>query len=102
MAMDAILATVADGVRAIIGIDIEASRNILISRLIFTLILNPLMAALSNPIRRGSRGWDVFYHRKPCCWQDKWLHHGGDVCVLCVLLAKNLLSGSVLFPPEQT
>ncbi len=54
--MDAILAIIADEEQAIVGIDREASRNKLISHLIFTLILNPLMAALSNPFRRGSQG----------------------------------------------
>ena len=29
-------------------------------------------------------------------------HHGGDVCVMCVLLAKSLLSGSFSFPLERT
>jgi hypothetical protein len=29
-------------------------------------------------------------------------HHGGDVCELCVLLAKSHPNGSFLFPPEQT
>jgi hypothetical protein len=63
MAMDAILATIADGEQAIVGIDREAGRNKLISCLIFTLILNPLAAALSNPFCRGSRGWGVLCHR---------------------------------------
>jgi hypothetical protein len=63
MVMDAILATIANGEPAIVGIDREASRNKLISHLIFTLILNPFTAALSNPFCRGSRGRDVFHHR---------------------------------------
>ena len=29
-------------------------------------------------------------------------HHGGDVCVMCVLLAKSLPRGSFLFSPERT
>jgi hypothetical protein len=32
----------------------------------------------------------------------KMAHHGGDVCVMCVLLAKSLLSGRFLFPAEHT
>ena len=32
----------------------------------------------------------------------KTAHHGGDVCVMCVSLAKSLPSGRVLFPPERT
>jgi hypothetical protein len=30
------------------------------------------------------------------------VNHGGDVCVLCVLLAKSLPSGSFVFPLEST
>jgi hypothetical protein len=63
MGMDAILANLSDGEQAIVGIDREASRNKLISCLIFTLILNPLTAALSNPFHRGSQGWGVFHHK---------------------------------------
>jgi hypothetical protein len=29
-------------------------------------------------------------------------HHGGDVCELCVLLAKSLQNRSFLLPPERT
>jgi len=32
----------------------------------------------------------------------KMAHRGGDVCVMCVLLAKSLQRGSFLFPPERT
>jgi len=32
----------------------------------------------------------------------KTAHHGGDVCVMCVLLAKSLPSGIFSFPPERT
>jgi hypothetical protein len=61
--MDAILATIANGEQAIDDIDREAGRNKLISCLTFTLILNPLTVASSNPFCRGSRGWGVFHHR---------------------------------------
>jgi hypothetical protein len=57
MAMDAILATVANAEQAIVDIYREAGRNKLIYHLIYTLILNPLMAALPNPFCRSSRGW---------------------------------------------
>ena len=60
----------------------RGSRNKLISHLLYNFILNPLMAAVSNPFRRGSRGWGDFIHQKPWHWKGKWLHHGGDVCVL--------------------
>ena len=29
-------------------------------------------------------------------------HHGGDVCVMCVLLANSLMRGSFSFMPEHT
>jgi hypothetical protein len=32
----------------------------------------------------------------------KMAHRGGDVCVMCVSLAKSLLRGNFLFPPERT
>jgi hypothetical protein len=41
MVMDAILATVADGGRAIVDIDREIGRNNLITRLINDILLNP-------------------------------------------------------------
>jgi hypothetical protein len=63
MAMDAILATVADREGAIVDINREPSINKLISCLIYTLILNPLAAALPIPFCRGSRVWVVFCHR---------------------------------------
>jgi hypothetical protein len=93
MAMDAILAIIADGEQAIVGIDREASRNKLFLHLIFTLILNPLTVALSNPFRRGSRGgvcstietMPLERQTAPSWW--------GCLCAVC-LLAKSLPSGS--------
>ena len=55
--MDAILATIVDGGRAIVLIYREVGRNKLISPLICNLILNHLKATLPNPFRRGARGW---------------------------------------------
>ncbi len=34
--------------------------------------------------------------------EGEMAHHGGDVCELCVLLAKGLPNRSFLFPPEWT
>jgi hypothetical protein len=62
MAMEAILAIIADGRRAIILIYREAVRNKLISYSLYKFILNPSMAATSNPLRRCSRGWGMFLH----------------------------------------
>jgi hypothetical protein len=55
--MEAILATIVGGGRAIVLIYREAGRNTLISPLICNLILNHLKATLPNPFRRGARGW---------------------------------------------
>jgi hypothetical protein len=52
--MDAMLDTVADSGQVIVDMDREAGRNKLISCFIYNLILNPLMGALANPLRRGS------------------------------------------------
>jgi hypothetical protein len=63
MAMDAILATIADGGQAIVHIDREANRNKLITCLIYNLILNPSKETLSNPFCRGSEGCNMFIHQ---------------------------------------
>jgi hypothetical protein len=62
MAMDAILATIAAGEQAIVGINRETGRNKLTSCLIFSLILNPSTVALSNPFHKGFQGWGLFCH----------------------------------------
>jgi len=59
------------------------------------------MAASSNPFQRGSRG-GVCSFMETMQLDEKMAHHGGDVCVMCVLLAKSLPSGSFSFPPERT
>jgi len=46
----------------IVVIYIEVGRNKLISHLLYNFMLNPLMAALSNPFRRGSQ--DQFCSRQ--------------------------------------
>jgi len=55
MAMDAIVATIVDGGRAIVDIDREVGRNKLISQLIYNFI-----AASYNPYCRDSRGCLTF------------------------------------------
>jgi hypothetical protein len=63
MAIDAILATVANGGQAIVDIDREAGRNKLISHLIYYILLNPPMMASAKPFRKGSWGWGMFLHK---------------------------------------
>ena len=61
--MNAVLAIIADGGRAIVVIYREGSRNKLISPLLYNFILNPSMAASSNPFQIGSRGWGMLVHQ---------------------------------------
>jgi hypothetical protein len=100
--MDAVLAIMANGGRAIILIFRDADRNKLISYSLYKFILNPSTSATSNPLRRGSRGWGVFSSMETMPLDGKTAHHGGYVCVMCVLLAKSLPSVSFSFPPERT
>ena len=77
----------------------EAGRNKLISYSLYNFILNPSTAATSNLLQRGSGG-GVCSSIKTMPLDGKMAHRGGDVCVMCVLLAKSLPSRSFLFPPE--
>jgi hypothetical protein len=54
--MNAVLAIIAYGGRAIVVIYREGSRNKLISPLHYNFILNPSMAASSNPFQKGLPG----------------------------------------------
>ncbi len=63
--------------------------------------MNPSTAASSNPFQRGSRGWGVFIYGNHAARRENCTH-GGDVFVMCVLLATSLPSVSFLFPPERT
>ena len=55
---------------------------------------------LSQPLIRVVRVFDPVNPSKPCCWRGKWLHHGGDVCVLC--LASKKPSEREFFVPAET
>jgi hypothetical protein len=57
------LAAIADGGRATVHIDREASRNNFITRLIYNLLLNPLKATSPNPFCRGSWGWGMLVNQ---------------------------------------
>ena len=61
--MDAVLAIMANGGRAIIFIFRDADRNKLISYSLYKFILNPSTSATSSPLQRGSRGWGMFLHQ---------------------------------------
>jgi hypothetical protein len=99
--MNAILAIIADGRQAIVDIDIEAGRNTLFSHLLYNFMLKPSMAALPTPCEEAPGGV-ICPSIKTMPLDGKTAHHGGDVCVMCVSLAKILPSGSFLFLPEHT
>jgi hypothetical protein len=98
--MNAVLAIIADGGRAIVVIYREGSRNKLISPLLYNFILNTSMAASSNPFRRGSRGWGTLVHQ----------NHGagggnGSVMVgmfVCLCLVSKKPSEREFFVPAET
>jgi hypothetical protein len=98
--MNAILAIIADGMQAIVDIDIEAGRNTLFSHLLYNFMLKPSMAALSNPLRRGSRGCGMsVYQNHAARWENSSSWWG---CVCDVCLASKKSSDRELFVPART
>jgi hypothetical protein len=79
--MDAILATIVDGGRAIIFNFREAVQIIFFSFSLLILI-KPIDDCLVQPLPRRLPGVGYARPTKPCRWRGKRLHHGGDVCVL--------------------
>jgi len=81
MAVNAILAIIAGGGRAIVviyreGVEINYFLLYFIDSA-KTLLWQPL----TTPCE-GDPGGAVCSSKKPCRWRGEWLHHGGDVCVL--------------------
>ena len=63
----------------------RGSRNNFFSPLLYNFILNPSMAASSNPFRRGFRGWCVFiYGNHATRWENgsSWWGYLCDVCFI--------------------
>jgi hypothetical protein len=79
--MDAILATIIDGGRAIILNFREAVQFVFFSFSLLILI-KPIDDGLVQPLPRRLPGVGFACPTKPCRWRGKRLHHGGDVCVL--------------------
>ncbi len=72
----------------------EAVEKKLISHLLYNFILNPSMSASSDPFQRGSwggRGGCSSMETMPV--DGKTAYQGGQVCLMCVLLAKSLPRG---------
>ena len=82
-AMDAVLAIIANGRRAIVVIDREAGRNKLISYSLYKFILYPSTSAMSNPLRRGSRGWGVFIYGNHAARRENGTSWWGCLCDVC-------------------
>jgi hypothetical protein len=79
--MDAVLATIVDGGRAIILNFREAVQFFFFSFSLLILI-KPIDDGLVQPLPRRLPGVGYARPTKPCRWRGKRLHHGGDVCVL--------------------
>ncbi len=100
MAVDAALATVADGAREIVDIDREAGRHKLISRLINHLILNLLRVVSADPFHRGSQGWGMILHKNHAAKEAN-----GSIMVgmfVCCVFASQKPSERELFVPART
>ena len=81
--MNAVLAIIANGGRAIVvfyreGVEI----NYFV--LYFIDSTKTLDDGLIQPLLLKLPGVGYTRPSKPCCWRGKLLHHGGDVCVLCL------------------
>ncbi len=118
------MAIIADGGRAIVVIYREGVEINYFLLYFIDSDKNPLTAASSNPLRRGSHRWGMFLHHfnkglvqplprrlpgvgyarpsKLCRWRGKQLHHGGDVSVLPCLASKKSSERVFLLPPERT
>jgi hypothetical protein len=98
--MNAILAIIADGRQAIFDIDIWAGRNTLFSHLLYNFMLKPLMATLSDPLRRGSRGCGMSVHQNHATRWENSSSWWGCVCDVCFASKKSF--ERELFVPAGT
>jgi hypothetical protein len=87
--MNAVLAIIADGGRAIVLIYREAGRNKLISYSLNNFMLNPSMVATSNPLQRGSRGWGMFLHQNHAARWENGSSWWGCLCDVCFASIKS-------------
>ena len=69
-------------------------RNKLISNSLYNCILNPLTAASSNPLGRGSWGWGKFVYQNHAARWENGSSWWGWLCDVCFTLAKRHPSGS--------
>ena len=69
----------------------------IINTVILSFQLKPRDSALKRPLVRVSHVLEWAYPLNSRRWRGKWLHHGGDVCVLC-LASKKLSEREFLVP----
>ena len=81
MAMNAVLAIIADGGRAIVVIYTEGEE---INYFLLNFIDSdkPFNGGLFQPLAKRLPGVGYVHPSKPWRWRGKRLRHGGDVCVL--------------------
>jgi hypothetical protein len=98
--LDAILATIANGRRAIVVIYREAGRKKLISYSLYKFILNPSTSATFNPLQRGSHGWGVFIYGNHAARRENGTSWWGCFCDVCFASKKS--SEREFFVPAGT
>ena len=81
MAINAVLAIIANGGRANVVIYTEGEEINYFS-FILLILIKPFNGGLLQPLAKRLPGEGYVPPSKPWCWRGKWLHHGGDVCVL--------------------
>ena len=81
MAMNAVLAIIADDKLAIVVICTEGEEKNYFS-FILLILIKPFDGGLLQPLAKRLPGVGYVPPSKPWRWRGKWLHHGGDVCVL--------------------
>ena len=79
--MNAVLAIIADGGRAI-GVIYREGVEIIFFSFILLILLKSFDDSLVQPLPRRLPGVGYAHPSKPCRWRGKRLHHGRDVCVL--------------------
>ena len=101
--MNAVLAFIADGGRAIIVIDRERLEinYFLLYFIDTTKTLRRRPWASSNPFRVGSRGWGTLVYQNHAAGREIGSIMVGMFVSYC-LVSQSLLSGSFLFPTEWT
>jgi hypothetical protein len=81
VAINAVLAIIADGGGAIVVIYTEGE-EIMYFLLYLLIVIKPFDSGLIQPLVKRLPGLGYVPPSKPWHWREKRLHHGGDVCVL--------------------